>query len=162
MSEELDKDIREAINKNLPSAVASELKTFIEVAEKRRITIAQLEDRIRRTEEEKRTLSSDKYLLEKELVQVNTLLDKYRVRERELSSAEEKIHNAEVNAKVASARMQGMYEVISMVFANNIVKTNIHNNTQVPVVMPGNPQYGSGPYVASHQQSEDKTEIVEG
>jgi uncharacterized protein (DUF3084 family) len=162
MSEELDKDIREAINKNLPSAVASELKTFIEVAEKRRITIAQLEDKVRRVEEEKRSLSSDKYQLEKEVTQINTLLDKYRLREIAIASAEEKIHNAEINAKIASARMQGMEEVIKLVFANNIVKTNIHNNTQVPVVMPGNPQYGSGPYVASHQQTEDKTEIVEG
>lgn len=146
---DLNEEIKNAIQKNLPATVADELKEFIATAQlnERKLAQAILE---------KTNANQQAREMDSKLSRANEELTAFKLREQEFKSSEHKVQTAYLNEQVAKAKLEGAMEVTKLVFANNIVKKNyfdaVNKNTAVP----------SGSYTTPTNESHSVNETTEG
>lgn len=149
MLTELNNEVTEAIKKNLPSAVADELKNYISEAQ---TTKLQLQQAIRLEE-----ASDERYQnCSRQLGVAQKELETFQKREREFKESETKIAVALMKAAVSDAKLEGAMEVTRLVFSNNIIKRDVFTSGQQAV--------SSGPnsYPTTLPSSESRQEITQG
>lgn len=131
----IERDLQEAIEKNLPAVTAGALKQRLEQIEK-------LEVRIKIAEDDKETLQKQLNERTTQFVHLNETfnqkeseLDIFRNREKFIKDAENTIATALLHQRIAEAKLEGTMEVTRLVFGN--IKLREHIFGSVPVVVPG-------------------------
>jgi uncharacterized protein YydD (DUF2326 family) len=136
--------VSEAINKELPNAVAQELKAFIERANKDASRNEFLEDQVKELEKNKKELS----------VEVQDLRA-LQLRKSELDEKERgmKVEMAELKVEEAEKRAELAYNLVDRVFKNPVVKKQAFGSTSV-----WNPQYSGMASVPTNETTTETTE----
>lgn len=140
--------ITDAIQKELPSAVASELQKYIEEAEKNKSSMGNLQDLNAKYFKELSDLRSNV----DELTKLNLRKEGIDEQERNL-----KLEVANIKLVEAEKRAETIFVLVDRIFKNPVVTKTISGTT--PVYVPTTGNGGSG-YTTSVQTTETTTETT--
>lgn len=135
--------ISEAINQNLPAAVASELQIHLENAENDRkqllvvkSQLSEVKGQLATTEKYRSDLQAQNKVLEAQLAT-------YKDREQEFKNSEITVIHAKHEALTAKAVQVAVQQVVDTVFRNGMVKRSIFESNQEPIMNPQGYQQGT-------------------
>lgn len=131
----IERDLQEAIEKNLPAVTAGALKQRLEQIEKLEHTNKLLDEakiQLQTTLNDRNKQLSD---LNEILGQKESELNIFRNREKFIKDAENTITTALLHQRIAEAKLEGTMEVTRLVFGNIKLREVIYGST--PVVVPG-------------------------
>lgn len=148
----MNKEIREAIEKNLPAQVAGEMKKFIENAERDAADLEANKHTIKNLESELKALQG----LKLEEDSVNRREIELNQREIDLDARERNfaLQQAELRIELLTSNMNNMKELVNKVFGHPNVTVSSHK--EVPLVSRDGYQNGTAHTYDSETQTEGK------
>lgn len=157
----IEKDIADAIEKNLPAVTAGVLKDRLEQLESLETEIKRLQGVLSSA-----ISTQDDYLKQRDTKdeRIKVLLAQLKTfeeREAFYKVSEELIRNAQLAQFVAQAELKGAMEVTRLVFGNIKLRERIYGTEPVAIPPALKDQYGGTQYGAVGQGSIDKTRETE-